>query len=172
MINTITYLQLRSARQVLNLGVREIAKLLKVSKATISKAELDKTRDFFFKHSAALTEFFKNNSITFPSEYMIRFHPEEIISKVSMHNKAILTRFQLKGARHIVQLSQSELAQIVRVDKSIIVRAESINNQKNIKLSDESTILKIKNVFSEYNIEFHDPFSIFFKRYIDNKSNK
>jgi len=169
MINNITYLQLRSARQALNLGIREIAKLLRVSKATVNKAELGKTRDFFFKHSAALTEFFKNNSITFPSEYMIRFHPEEVISGSSVHNKVILTRFQLKGARHIAQLSQSELAQIIGIDKGVISRAESISNEKPINLADESITLKIKNVFLEYYIEFHDPLSIFFKKYIDNE---
>ena len=58
----ITNIQLRAARQVLNTGIRDIAKLLNVSKATISKAELGKTRDFFFKHRV-LTTFLRKCNI-------------------------------------------------------------------------------------------------------------
>ena len=47
----ITCTQLRAARNILNLGVRDIGLLLKVSKDTINKAELGKTRDFFHKNS-------------------------------------------------------------------------------------------------------------------------
>ena len=59
MTQLLTNLQLRAARQVLNIGVRDLAKLLKTSKSTVSKAEQGKTRDFFFKNSAALIDFFK-----------------------------------------------------------------------------------------------------------------
>ena len=59
MSKNIHYLQFRAARNALNLGVREVAQLLKVSKATVNKADLGKTRDFFFKHSPALISFFE-----------------------------------------------------------------------------------------------------------------
>lgn len=54
----ITALQLKVARNILDLGVRDIAVLLHVSKTTISKVELNKTRDFLLKHNAALVHFF------------------------------------------------------------------------------------------------------------------
>ena len=46
-MKTINNIQLRIARQSLNIGVRDMAITLKVSKALISKAELGKTKYFF-----------------------------------------------------------------------------------------------------------------------------
>ena len=168
----ITYIQLRAARHTLNLGVRDVAKILKVSKATISKTELGKTRDFLYKHSAALIEFFEHNNIIFPNEHSIRYIDARNTAKKIDQGENMLTRFQLKAARHILNINQNELANLVKIDKGIITRAEQLSNEEYIRPQDQSVILKFKTLFQQYNIEFSDHLSIFFKKYVDNKSNK
>lgn len=164
MSKNITYLQLRAARQSLNIGVRELAKLLKVSKGVISKAEQNKTRDFFFKYNAALTDFFQKNNITFPNEYTIRFHSNDPLNIEEQK----ITRFQLKAARNILNISQLQLACNIKIDKGVISRAELLDNTSIINPSDQNVILKLYNYFSKCNIEFPDPLCIFFKKYVDN----
>lgn len=162
MTKIINYLQLKAARNTLDLGIREIAKLLRVSKSTVSNAELGKTRDFFFKHSAALCDFFLKNNIHFPNEYSIRYyHTIEI--EYSEH----LTRFQLKSARSILNISQLELATLIGIDKGVISRTELTKNFDFINPPNTAVNSKLKNLFQHRNIEFPDPFSIFFKKYID-----
>ena len=173
-MNNITYIQLRAARQVLNIGVREVAKLLKVSKATISNAEQNKTRDFFFKHSAALIDFFEKNHIIFPNEYTISFDSNKQstdVSKVEIEKNTNINRFQLKAARCILNYSQQELALTAKIDKGIISRSELLENLVTIKTSDKKVEEQLKNVFYDHNIEFINPYSIFFKKYIDSALN-
>lgn len=172
MTQLLTNLQLRAARQVLNIGVRDLAKLLKTSKSTVSKAEQGKTRDFFFKNSAALIDFFKKTNILFPNDHSIRLsYPIEYTN--SLADKSIkLTRFQLKSARCIMNLSQMNFSKLVGIDKGVLSRAELLDNIQFINPSDKTVINKIKDVFTEQNVEFPDPYSIFFKKYIDNNSNK
>jgi transcriptional regulator with XRE-family HTH domain len=172
MAKYITHIQLRAARHALNLGVRDIAKILKVSKATISKTELGKTRDFLYKHSAALLGFFEHHNIFFPNEYVIRYHNNlEKIDKIQKSNIR-LTRFQLRTARYILNINQTELANIINIDKGIITRAEQLQNTNFINPQDHSIVLKLISIFYERNIEFPDQMSVFYKKYIDNKSDK
>ena len=169
-MNNITNIQLRAARQALNIGIRDIAKLLNVSKATISKAELGKTRDFLFKHSARLVDFFQQNNIIFPNEYTIRLMQNES-PKIFNKNTEIITRFQLRSARCVLNFSQQNLANKLDIDKGIISRAELLNNFKKINPNSLEVIFNIKNMFLQYGVEFPDPYSIFFKKYVDNKLN-
>lgn len=168
----ITFIQLRAARNVLNLGVRDIANLLKVSKATISNSELGKTRDFFYKHSPALINFFEQRNIIFPNKYSIRYvlpnsNPIETLNQ----EEGSLTRFQLITARHVLNISQQTLANFIGIDKGIISRGEKLSNEKYIKALDPSTILKIQTFYKQQNLDFPDPLFIFFKKYIDNELN-
>jgi transcriptional regulator with XRE-family HTH domain len=165
MTKYITYIQLRATRHVLNLGVREIAKILKVSKATISNTELGKTRDFLYKHSAALIDYFALHNISFPNEYSIRYNNSSLIVRSESH---ILTRFQLKAARHILNINQLELAKSINVDRNVISRAEQLDNELSITFHDQTNLQKLKVWFQEHNIEFPDQLSIFFKKYMDN----
>ena len=164
-------MQLRAARQVLNLGVRDIARLLKVSKATVSKAELGKTRDFFFKNSAALRDYFEVHKIIFPNEYTIRLIPVDT-QETLCNNIDYLNRFQLKGARCILQLSQQTLALKSGIDRNLISRAELLTNAKKIIHPNKKAITQLKHVFNNHNIEFPEPYLIFFKKYIDNHSSE
>jgi transcriptional regulator with XRE-family HTH domain len=168
-MKNINNLQLRAARQVLNYGVRDIANLLKISKASVSKAELGKTRDFFFKHSAPLLDFFCSQEMVFPSEYAVRFK-YNAPNCYSSNKEEYMTRFQLKGARSIINISQHQLAIAINIDKSVISRAELIENHRLINPLNPKVISSLKNFFLAQGIEFPDPFSIFFKKYIDKVS--
>lgn len=172
MTQLLTNLQLRAARQVLNIGVRDLEKLLKVSKSTISKAEHGKTRDFFFKNTPALLDFFEKNKIIFPNEYSIRLDCPIKRMLLSNNECMQLTRFQLKSARCIMNLSQRSFSELVGFDKNILSRADLLDNTQFVSPSDKTIIKKIIEVFAKHGIEFYDPHSIFFKKYVDNYSNK
>lgn len=172
MTNIITNLQLRAARQVLNIGIRDLEKILKVSKSTISKAEQGKTRDFFYKHSAALIDFFKKNNVTFPNEHTIRFNIRTPKNNEIPLKPQTITRFQLKAARCVMGLSQKRLAKTIGIDKGILSRAELLDNFQSINPAGKGVTYMIKDMFLKHNIEFPDPYSIFFKKYIDISLNK
>lgn len=166
MTKYLTHLQLKAARHALNFGVRDIAKVLRVSKATISKAELDKTRDFFYKHGAALTSFFESNNIFFPNEYCIRYGSN---TNIVEDTENILTRFQLKVARNIIGMTQYELAQIIHVNKRVITEAEKLANDNQINKQYNSIVLQLKHTFQIHDIIFPDQSSIFYKKYVDKR---
>ena len=157
------YIQLRVARQILNLGVRDIANVLRVSKAIISKAELGKTRDFLHKYSPALLEFFKSHNVIFPNECCVRYCINETFEKDVQPSNS-LTRFQLKAARCIMNLKQYELSKLINIDTGIISRAEQLKNTDYIKPQDKSIILKLHELFLNHNINFPDPVSIVYKK--------
>lgn len=169
MTKLITPIQLKAARNILNLSIDEIATLLKLSKSTISKAELNKTRDFLYKHSAALIDFFCTNSIIFPTEYSIRFN-YSVLNQSDNYNT--LTRFQLRGARYILGIDQRTLANSLNIDRNIIMRMEYLPNNNYLKSPNSSIILKIKEYFSLSGIEFPDPFYLYFKKYVDTGSKR
>ena len=165
----INYIQLRAARHVLNLGVRDLAKVLKVSKATISKTELGKTRDFLYKHSAALIDFFFIHNITFPNEYCIRYHPTVSVDVLNIvdDNGLFISRFQLRAARHILNISQEELAERINIKKTIITTAELLQNNEYVLTNNIPAATCLKTFFKLNNIEFSDKSSIVFKKYVD-----
>lgn len=157
------YIQLRVARQVLNLGVRDIANVLRVSKAVISKAELGKTRDFFYKYSPALLEFFKSHNIIFPNEYSIRHCINEAF-KQDLQPSNSLTRFQLRAGRCIMNLKQYQLSKLIDIDTGVISRAEQLQNTDYIKPQDKSVIIKLHELFLKHNITFPDLVSVVYKK--------
>ena len=167
MIKYITYHQLKIARGILNLGVRDIALLLKVNKSTVSNAEQGKSRDFFFKNSACLLEFFKKNNIIFPTDYSIRYN-QTIVSQPIVSDLKILTRFQLKSARILLSLSQSSLAKQIGVTEGVIIRLELFPNNMYITTKKPLITKKIYELFNFYGIEFHEGLYVFFKKYMDN----
>lgn len=171
-MKNITYIQLRTARQLLNIGVREIAAILKVSKSTVCKAEANNTRDFYHKYNAALLDYFKKNHIIFPTEFSIRYDSRDNLHKniQTSETEIILTRFQLKTARCILNITQLELANLTGISKSQISRAEILHNSDIVKFSNMHNAVILKNFFIKQNIEFIDPLYVVFKKYVDNGS--
>jgi transcriptional regulator with XRE-family HTH domain len=157
------YIQLRVARQILNLGVRDIAKVLRVSKDTVNKAELRKSRDFFHKYSPALLEFFKLNGILFPSDHYISYNLDNIDKKEPQPDNT-LTRFQLRAARCIMGAKQYEISEFISIDASIISRAERLRNTDYITTRDKSIIPKLKSLFSKHHISFPTSTSVLYRK--------
>lgn len=172
MIKYINPIQLKVARYTLKLGVRDIAKILKVSKSTISKTELGKTRDFLYKHSAALIEYFKKNNIIFPNEYSIRYNFQDNSLEKLEHIDLKMTSFQAKGARYILNINQAELAKLLNVNKNLITNIEVLEKTTCIDSQNPLLAINLKSYFLQHGIEFPDPMSIFFKKYVDNTLNK
>ena len=168
MTNHLNHLQLKAARGVLNLGVREIGSLLNVNKTTVNNAERGKTRDFFYKNSAPLVDFFRKNNIIFPTQYSIRYN-DHSTPHLSNHKKGI-TRFQLKAARLLLSISQKELAKKIGVTEGVIVRLELIDNNNLISPKNPLVIDRLINLFESSNIYFPDEMYVFFKKYMDNSS--
>ena len=77
----------------------------------------------------------------------------------------------MKAARCILNYSQQKLALTAKIDKGIISRSELLGNLVTIKTSDKKVEERLKNVFYDNNIEFINPYSIFFKKYIDSTLN-
>lgn len=155
--------QLRIARNIVDLGVREMASVLKVSKATISKAELGKTRDFLHKHNAALTDFFYKNHLSFPSSCFVKF--VKPLPQFA-NNPQKITRFQLKSARCLLNISQNELGKAIGCDKGVINRAEGRANEE-FAFDKKETSVALIEFFKQHGIDFPDNLSIFFKKYVD-----
>lgn len=160
----ITALQLKVARNILDLGVRDIASLLHVSKTTISKVELNKTRDFLLKHNAALIHFFSCNNINFPNPFSIQYKPHNIINTKTEN---IVTRFQLKGARCILNISQADLAKVLNINRSVIIEAEKYKNEEHLTLFGKQKELEILQFFKDHNIILYDQLSLFFRKRVD-----
>ncbi|MDE8612090.1 hypothetical protein PQ676_07810 [Rickettsia felis] len=160
----ITALQLKVARNILDLGVRDIAVLLHVSKTTISKVELSKTRDFLLKHNAALVHFFSCNNISFPNPFSIQYKSQNIINT---NTEGIITRFQLKGARCILNISQADLAKALNINRSVIIEAEKHQNEQRLTLFGQQKELEIIQFFNDNNIVLYDHLSLFFRKRVD-----
>ena len=172
MTSQLTYIQLKLARNILDLGVRDIGSLLNLSKSTINKAELGKTRDFFYKNSAFLIDFFGQHDITFPTPYSIRLDTECKGNVVRSPLNKCITKFQLKTARLILSYNQSNLALCLNTSKGVISRLELLENNYYINPRNTSLIDSIDSFFLQRGIDFVDPLYVFYKKYIDISSSR
>ena len=159
----ITSRQLKAARHVLNLGVRDLTQIIKISKTIINDAENDKTRDFFYKYSPALIDYFKSYNITFPSNYYICYKEttNSTLSSVS------LSRFQLRASRSLLNMSQRHLASLIGVSREIMIKAEKLSNDSNIKYFSAHTTQKTKEFFLNNGVDFPSPLSVYYKNMSD-----
>jgi DNA-binding XRE family transcriptional regulator len=163
----INYLQLRAARSVLNLGVREIGSIIGVSRMTISKLENNKATLEHLKHGESrnntLIWFFKKKNIIFPNNYTI-CNSSIINEDLKTHT---LTRFQLRSARAIIGIDRKTFRDMIGVEKGILEYAESYNNQEYINPRDNDTNQRIKDKFSQYGIQFLGKNTVTFKKLVD-----
>lgn len=155
--------QLRAARSVLNLGVRDIESLLKISRSTISiwenkeNLEIIKTsQDNIYK----LIEFFENNKIVFPNSNAISFLNE------IQTNLGFLTRFHLRGARSILNITQNELSLLAKIPLPLLNYLESHQaNDKFLKdtpKGHEVVKYDLHSFFKSKGITFPNDFTIYF----------
>jgi DNA-binding XRE family transcriptional regulator len=161
----LNFLQLKAARNALNLGVRDVGNLIQTSRTTISKLEnnvikIDNMR-LSDRRNIILCEFFKKEGITFPNEYSIAFSSTHNIYQ--NHSKETLTRFQLRVARVVLNKTQIELAALAGISPYIIEHAELFPNNHFIKTKDDMTIHSLLKLFTKHQIHFPDSFSVVFK---------
>lgn len=154
----ITSTQLKAARHALNLGVRDLSQVIKISKTVINDAENNKTRDFFFKYSPALIDYFAKYNVIFPNTHCISYK----IHNTTKPEKAILSRFQLKVSRSILCLSQEKLSSYFGIDRKVISKAERLKNNESISFSPNLTSEIIK-FFLDKGIDLCIHMSVYYK---------
>lgn len=146
--------QLRTARSVLNIGVREIGSIIGVSRTTVSVWE--NQRNFVsIKTSNTLISFFKENGIIFPSE-------KSIALDINASNKLnLLSRFQIRVARVAMNLTQQELAILLDIPLLLLNYLEKQHNNVYIS-STPKTINEfvLRSFFEKNGIWFPEDFCV------------
>lgn len=164
----LNHFQLRSARCVLDLGVREIAVLIGTNRTTISAIENNvihlQDLQLAERRNNILIEFFKQNNIYFSNNYSISLNSPSLAEN---NKNNTLTRFQLKAARAIINESRSVFNSSIKLNRGIIEYAETFANEEYIKPKDPSVILTIINKFKQHGVIFPNNFSVTFKKLID-----
>ncbi len=172
MVEKINNIQLRAARHAVGLGVREIAKLLGVGASTVGNHErigLGKkaAENFFNEHSEKLIKFFENeHNIIFPDYYSIELMASEEILKNLPKEGGELTRFQLRCARCMLNISQATLSKYTEISEGLLSHKEVKNNEELLYTSQANSEveLELQKWFFYHGIEFVDKFNIKFKK--------
>jgi transcriptional regulator with XRE-family HTH domain len=146
--------QLRAARSISGIGVREAGKILGVSHTTVStweqKLPLDDIKSLPH-NTSILIALFEENNIFFNTDTTISFNTKNIVNDHTSH----LTRFQLRVARTGLGLTQERLAAYINIPKQVIAYLESKENNVYLhetpKLVDD---LLIKNFFEKLGLNF------------------
>jgi transcriptional regulator with XRE-family HTH domain len=156
---TIKRFQLRAGRSVLGIGVREIGECLGLSGAAISLWEhkdIEENLKTTDDNIILLRKFFEQREVFFSDERTISLNP----TLVNQSTGDVLTRFQLRAGRAILNLSQSELADYLGVSTQLITRAERLNNKDFIRPKEQGVVLKIKSWFESNGIYFTNNLSL------------
>lgn len=144
--------QLRIARSTLSLGVRDIGAYINLSRSTVSKIELMNIHaelNITHEQNIILLKIFNNKGIFFPDNHSVSF------KHIDCSLKGSITRFQLRGSRAVLGLSQRELADLIYIKKSDLNYLENLDNTSFI--SDKKTEInqsKINAFFENHGIAF------------------
>jgi DNA-binding XRE family transcriptional regulator len=151
--------QLRVARSVTGIEVREVALYLGISRTIISRWEKQNPLDNIKTKKVspqALVFFFKQHHVLFPDEYTVQFNPQLELEK-STH----LSRFQLRASRAALGLTQEELAKLTDIPKSVINYLETQSNETLLNSTKkEIDDFIFKNFFQTKGLLFPDNFTI------------
>jgi transcriptional regulator with XRE-family HTH domain len=153
--------QLRSARSVTGIGVREVASYLGVSRGSISNWENQSA--FKILTNKAITPdglefFFAQYHITFPDQYSIKLNIEDTIPSGQTEG---ITRFQLRAARAALNLTQEQLANYLQLQRPEISYLEEHRNAFFLEHNKRSMDCKrIKLFFEQKGINFINNFSV------------
>lgn len=151
--------QLRAARSVCGIGVRDIGLYLKVSGTIVSRWEQQAGLDEIKSNVTnpdALIFFFEQYRILFPDAYTVNFRHKDT-SEISEY----LTRFQLRAARAALSITQLKLSELTNIPVANINYLESQDNEmflnKTRKLIDNSIF---RSFFEQHGIIFPNNFAI------------
>lgn len=154
--------QLRAARYVVGIELKEIGSHLGLTKAAISLWE-QKNNFALIKTSneniLSLKKLFAERNLFFPDENSISLNDN--IRNDNPREK-ILTRFQLRVSRTALYLTQEELANMIGVSHGVIIRSESLENNQYIRPENKETSTKIKNWLEKQNIIFEEALTFCF----------
>ncbi len=172
MVENINNIQLRAARHAVGLGVREIAKLLGVGPSTVGNHERigvgkKAAENFFKEHSEKLIKFFKDeHNIIFPDYYSIELMVSEEVLKNLPKDGGELTRFQLRCARCMLNISQAALSKCTGIGERLLSQKEVKTNEELLYMSHSNgeVELVLQKWFFYHGIEFIDRFKIKFKK--------
>ena len=133
--------QLRGARYILGIGVREIGGYLNLSRTKISNIEnqdIDHNLNITSEQNDLLLRLFNDKGIEFPDSSRMRLKNQS-----DLHDNSI-SRFQLRGGRTILGLSQKTLADALNLKKSDLYYLENLENSflitDNAKSADANSI--------------------------------
>lgn len=146
--------QLRAARAISGIGVREVGEYLGVSRTTVSTWEQQLPLDDIRSQPAntsTLIAFFETKNIFFNTNTSISLNTKNILNEHAAH----LTRFQLRAARTGLGLTQDQLAAYINMPKQVIGYLETKEN--NIYLHETPKLvddLLIKDFFEKLGLIF------------------
>jgi transcriptional regulator with XRE-family HTH domain len=144
--------QLRVARSTLGLGVRDIGVYIGLSRSTISNLERDSSfldLNITDEQNTVLLKIFNDKGIYFSNANSV-YH-----KKINLSLKTSLTRFQLRGARSILGLSQRELSEHLEMKKSDLNYLENLDNTSRIAIKKiDISANSIELFFNSKNISF------------------
>ncbi len=172
MVENINNIQLRAARYAADLAAKDVAKLIGVATRTIgnyenkrlgSKAE----KIFFKKYSEKLIKFFEDkHNIIFPDSCSIELKVSEEVLKNLPQEGGELTRFQLRCARCMLNISQATLSKCTGFSERLLSQKEVKNNEELLYISQPNGEVEsvLQKWFFYHGIEFIDKFKIKFKK--------
>lgn len=153
--------QLRVARSVTGIEVREVALYLGISRTIISRWERQSPLDTIKTKKVSpqsLLFFFKQHNILFPDDNTVKFN-----STLKLSDSNHLNRFQLRASRAALGLTQDELARLIGIPKTIINYLETKSNDTLLNATNKDIDeLTFKKFFKTKGLFFPDNFSISF----------
>lgn len=149
--------QLKSARSVIGVEVRELALYLGVSRTIVSRWENQKPLESIKTKKASpesLVFFFRQHNIVFPDDNTVCFD-----SKEDKECSTLLTRFQFRAARSILNLTQEDLANATNSSRKIVNYLETFDNEALLLTKNkEIDISAFRKFFEHKGIKF--PYSL------------
>lgn len=124
--------QLRVARSTLGLGVRDIGVYVDLSRSTISNLERMNPHsdlNITYEQNTILLKIFNDKRIFFLKPNSVSYKKINCSSK-----QQSLTRFQLRGGRAVLGLSQRELSELINIKKSDLNYLENLDNTSYISI--------------------------------------
>lgn len=121
----LTVFQLKCARYVLGIGVRELGSFLDISRTKVSNLEnmdINSYLSISTEQNNLLMRLFNDKSINFPNSFSV-----ELKSNALFYPNNI-SRFQLRGARSTLRMSQQDLSSELGIKKSTLNYLESQDN--------------------------------------------
>ncbi len=152
--------QLRAARSVIGIGVREVALYLNISRTIVSRWEnlpALTTLKSTATNPEALIFYFNQYKIQFPSSLGISLDTNNFKN----NSIKVMSRFQLRASRAILGISQKKLAELTNTNQSTINYLEVLKNTDCISNITKNINTRIyKDFFETKHIRFPNDYSI------------